>query len=872
MQVAALLGLACRLFAGQLPTVSVTVSGDGGPAGFTADAVAGRLVAYISTVYEGILAAGPAGAGSQGTTGAASATASARVTLAAAGDGISARTELVSAGTKTSRLTVVPHGSPAALIPAIAGDLAYLVCASVGFANVPLSPPPALRASLSTDELAILTGWNPDEMQPIAIAGTDGSLTLAFPHGWLTLGPLFSLTQETARDLLAQGFGREPLQLSGIVKTRGNGLALLSEREKKIAWVDPWLGVRDLRAAPGLAAGHAQWLGGRSLCVLSGGSLAAWRTDGSPATRIGGSAWTSAFTTDWEGNIWTCDARETRIRVFAPDGREVHSIRPLVRVSSLQFPQQIAVLGDGSFLLGGAGEVWKFRASGTPVWRLARIAGLVSEALPSSFQIAVDRRTGAFTLLDGPSRRLLSFAGDAPLPGMTTADGDGLLLALQDGMREERRGAGSEARSAANLAILRRKTALLAGLAASFREELLYDQAERAVLKASESARETLAEDPADGQAARALDELVALRRELRDSLTQEPGVGTSRARAVARLLPSGRSLEVSLAVRNTGTSPLAWVRISLTAPGLSLIPSLAQIGSLAAGQEKQVEMSLQLIDSLEHLDDVIPAASLVSWERGAEGGTTPIRLTLHLEPGAQAETASALRDELLWQVDPGDRLVRAAVTELSSGSDDSLVAAAHTLDVLGRLRQAASAATAPTATIPPSPGPASARSVRATLRSLSPGAVDWSLLVADILTGLGFPVGVLAWQDAAVVLVDTGVGLGEALAGLPALAQEEPLLRKLSRNGHLCVPLSGDLLPSPSQLTPSVFALLAGLRACRERGVAPRAAAWRGDAGLAAPGPEVAVPFLVRFAFVPEPLDRDTLASRIRIAMEQKK
>ena len=275
-----------------------------------------------------------------------------------------------------------------------------------------------------------------------------------------------------------------------------------------------------------------------------------------------------------------------------------------------------------------AASSWAARASsgssgtlGVPVWKLDRIAGPVAEGLPSTFQIAVDRRSGGFTLLDGPSRRLLSFAPDG---AEKAPSGDGLLLALQEGARAERRGEGSDALSAARLALLKRKVSLLADLAASFSDELLPDQAERALLRASEAAREALAEDPSDAQIARLLEEMVAARRQANDALTQEPAATVSRARAISGVGPAGRSLAVSLAVRNTRGFPLSRVRLSLTAPGLSLMPSLVELGTILPDQERQVEVSLPLADPFEPVGEVVQAAALMSWERGSDGRNAP--------------------------------------------------------------------------------------------------------------------------------------------------------------------------------------------------------------------------------------------------------
>ena len=223
--------------------MTLSVSGDTGAAGIASDAVGARLASYINGWYGGILEIVASRA--QG---------AARVILSPAAGGLSARTELARGTARTSRVTVVPRDSLGSLIPTVACDLVYLWSASEGFENIPLSAGPGLVASLSTDEVAGLMGWNPEDTEPLGITGRDGSMTVVFPHGWITLGPSFSITTDTARDILAQSFGREPLQLSGIVRMRGTLLAALSEREAKIAWIDTRLASREVRDAPGLPA------------------------------------------------------------------------------------------------------------------------------------------------------------------------------------------------------------------------------------------------------------------------------------------------------------------------------------------------------------------------------------------------------------------------------------------------------------------------------------------------------------------------------------------------------------------------------------------------------------------------------------------
>ena len=164
----------------------------------------------------------------------------------------------------------------------------------------------------------------------------------------------------------------------------------------------------------------------------------------------------------------------------------------------MQLPQQLAVFDDGSFVLGGSAEVWKFQASGIPVWRLSRIPGRPAESLPSSFALAVNRSSGSVTILDAQSRRLLAFT---PMPsGQPAADAPG----------------GAEGTRAAVLAA---KAAGTAAFAEGLARDLLFDRADAAFLRAAETLRELTAESPDDENAAGLLQDVLARRREIRAAL-----------------------------------------------------------------------------------------------------------------------------------------------------------------------------------------------------------------------------------------------------------------------------------------------------------------------------------------------------------------
>ncbi|HEY9593348.1 MAG TPA: hypothetical protein VHE79_02665, partial [Spirochaetia bacterium] len=76
-------------------------------------------------------------------------TAAVRIDVTAAGFSVS--TDLVRGGATRSLVSVVPAGSPPALVATVTADVAYLYFLSLGFSPFPLSPPPSLTATLDTD-------------------------------------------------------------------------------------------------------------------------------------------------------------------------------------------------------------------------------------------------------------------------------------------------------------------------------------------------------------------------------------------------------------------------------------------------------------------------------------------------------------------------------------------------------------------------------------------------------------------------------------------------------------------------------------------------------------------------------------------------
>jgi hypothetical protein len=808
----------------------------------------------------------------------ASGAAAAQVTVQLRDGALVVSTTLTGKGEARTLDSVVPAGAPASLVATMTGDLAFLLFSPGGFSAFPLSPPPRLAGILSVDALQALTGWDSAELDPIGLAGFGDELTVCFPHRYLTLGPLFRLTASTLVDLNNQASGPEPLQLSGVARD-GDQRLLLCEAQGKVASVDARAGTRRLLTVPGISALPARALAAGNLAFLSDAPAAALTivsldTPRRWQVRVRAS-YASAFCPDAEGNLWVWDAGERRIRVLTPGGREVYSVRPLFPASTMQLPQQVEVYADGSFLLGGSGEVWKFENSGIPVWRLTRVPGATAELLPAGFALAAGGADGAFTLLDGPSRRLLSFAPAADedtlgsllsrMSTRSTADvreasrlarADGLyLVALQLGELLVRRGAEEEERAAARAALLLQKTRLYADLGESLVRDLRYDRAEGAFLRAAESARELAAEAPEEPEAARLLQQAASRQQEVHAALGRQaeaPRIFTPRA-SVQTAGTCERLLVARLQVRNDGPVALERVSLRLSVPAVAPAPAQATIESLAPREQREISIRLGLRESAvpPAAGRVLAAGLLVSFKRGIEEVSVPAAFSLSV-----GETGPFAADPLLCRALPGDPLIAGLKDDLLSGRHDGLTALAGILDGMGAYRDRAAGA---------DPEP----SLRATLRSLSADEKEWTLLTISAAAAVGLPAGLIRWPDRAVALVDTGIPLSQAFEALPALERWAAPLGALSRGGSLCVPLSGLPPRAGGRVSPTAQALRGALELCAARGVVNARVAWLDGVGTsarrAAPLP---VPFPFLLPLVPREVDTVSLLDGLDTAL----
>jgi len=832
---------------------------------------------------------------------AAAADSTALVTLSRQTGGIDVSTDLSRGGMTRTLTSSVPAGAPASLVSTIAGDIAYLFFSFREFSAFPLASPPSLRATLQADTLHILTGWDTTELEPIALSESEGQITIGFPHRYLTLDPLFRITADTIRDLNAQADGPEPLQLSGIAAGHRDALLLLSEREGSIVRVNPLLGTRLQAAAPGLPGVGGRMLDPDTLAVLSntGGSAHIDLYGAPPSSRRTLTilaSYASALSIDPEGNFWVWDAGERRIRVLTGSGQEVFSVRPMIGASTMQLPQQLEVFEDGSFLLGGSAEVWKFDNAGIPGWRLTRVPGRPGEQLPPSFALVAHGADGSFTLLDAPSRRLMTFGSDtgleddlasllARLDGRRPADLQdaanlarraGLsLVAWQFGDLMARRGGTENDREEARREILREKSGLYAELADSMTRAQLIQRADGAYLRAADAAKELTAAAPDDDAAARLREAMVSKRQEARAGLSRVSDVHiVSAAAGVAHQGGCSLSLTLMLRVRNNAPSNLTRLRVHVSLPSITPTQALAAVDTLFPGDERDMEFPLRLDGPLlpSALEPGgVPALLLVTYERGEEGFSVPASITVRVADIASGEP---LANSLACRAETADQLVAGLSDDLldaagpETAASDPAASLAGILDALGALRrQAARSRAVSDQAARPDPTHVEG-GVRPALRAFSPDENDWTLLTLSVIAGLGLPAGLMSWPDRVLALVDTGIPLSDAVSSVPGIARYSAVLRALSRQGRLCVPLSGRISPDTSSA--AAWSLVDALETCRDKAVGTAVVSWLDLTARAGP------PVPVSFPFVPPCLpvrpSGEALRGEITKALEQMK
>ena len=588
--------------------------------------------------------------------------ASVRVSVTRAAGALVVATELLpSSGPRRTLRSTVPAGSEDAVAPVAAADIAWLWAAASGFRGLEPGPAPALAAAIETDALATLTGWTAADLEPLAIASSAEGLSVLFPRGWLTLGPLFRIGAAAARDLALRTAGGGPV-FTGIARS-GRGTIVLARADGTVETVDPLLASRASFPAP--RGSRLLALPGHEAALVAGSELTFVPLDSGTAERRSvriAAGWITAVDADGAGTVRAWDGQERRVRVVERGGRDVSSIRPLVPATALPAPQALVVLPDGSFLIGGAGQLWKFERSGIPAWRLSRLPGVPGGALPASFALAVDGATGAIWLLDGPSRRVLQFGGtdrsigDGPAAeasrslsellqrlderesaaleraGELALEADQPFAAARFAARLARLGAtgAEDLAAAADLMTLRDHARAAARAVDDLAGALLAGRAADACQRAVDLARAWRDRDPGDEEAARLLDRLTGLRRELRDAAASKPDAPSLAAVALVAHEDGRRIVRVRLALR--APEAVAGLRLSFAFAGWTPVPASRDVGDMSAGEERVVELELALGNVPGPLPALLPGAAWMRWQTGTEGRGAAVLLDVGIE------------------------------------------------------------------------------------------------------------------------------------------------------------------------------------------------------------------------------------------------
>jgi tetratricopeptide (TPR) repeat protein len=112
-----------------------------------------------------------------------------------------------------------------------------------------------------------------------------------------------------------------------------------------------------------------------------------------------------------DGNLWSWDQVERRIKIFSSDGTLLDTRVPIHRGDDFLSPTALVPAPDGGFLLAltgsGGPELRKYGADGRPIWVLTDIAASYREPLPYSFQPIVDSGGAYLYLADLTGRRIV---------------------------------------------------------------------------------------------------------------------------------------------------------------------------------------------------------------------------------------------------------------------------------------------------------------------------------------------------------------------------------------------------------------------------------------------------------------------------------
>lgn len=312
------------------------------------------------------------------------------------------------------------------VVAALVADLGYLQAARAGFPP-PIYLPPDITDVIDGGRIAALfrtvdqaTGdaeavvESPFgyEGQILDLAAHDGGVSVLLTGGSAELGPRFELIAATPASLLPEARPPGATAPQEIARTSWTHDVLTVDlnhaRIVRRRNGDDDMAFLDLPDA-------------RRLDAVPGGGLAALTRNGPAYVHLTELAieerpvpvaapFINAMDVDDQRRMVLYDQFDRRVVIAGLDGREIDSIRPQVDPRMLKFPHALAVLDDGTVLLGGSGLVWAFDELGRPKWLLNAPDG-GREILPAQFVLEPAPGRDAFYLLDSQRARILRFGG-----------------------------------------------------------------------------------------------------------------------------------------------------------------------------------------------------------------------------------------------------------------------------------------------------------------------------------------------------------------------------------------------------------------------------------------------------------------------------
>ncbi len=498
-----------------------------------------------------------------------------------------------------------------------------------------LHKPPQLTGLL---ELEALTGSG---AEPVDCVFAAGRLYIAFSDRFLALGPHLQVVPRTNRDLYARARLPAGFIITNIALSPLNEPVLFNAGSGEAVYHNFYAGNSELFNTgivnpldfTGLPRGGFALLTERQIRLffrkergLRGPELQSREIPLPPGLF-------SALAADQEGNLWIFDLTERRILAFSREGKELFSIKPVIKPGFLPFPQVLAALPGGGFLLGGAGELWRFTQDGLPVWRLTSAKPLFRETLPAFFKLAVSGNGSCFFLLDPAAGRVLKFNDFSSLPenedeldrklaalfseaGIADSGRLGKLIDLylenelylpagQILAALEEPGSAGRAKTRLKTQIERlgeeKKALNLAVLAQNLKKELLLPEADEFYGQSQSAYRELRSQDPVNPFYPAVLRGLTRTRLELREILFAEPIIDAAVRPPEIVPTPEGQApaaedapIEVQIELLNVSGTALEDLSLELCLAGISSGMRLSRPGRIEPGGVLAVDFTIR--------------------------------------------------------------------------------------------------------------------------------------------------------------------------------------------------------------------------------------------------------------------------------------